>query len=312
MSRTILVSGASGLIGTALNARLRGRGDRVVALVRRPVRSDDEIQWDPAAGNLPKGAVDGVDVVVNFSGAGIGDKRWSERRKKEILQSRLDSTGLLARAIAESPNPPAAFLSASAIGIYGQDRGDELLDEEATTGADFGARVAVQWEQATDPAVAAGVRVVHFRTGLVLSKPVGWRGLLPSGGGGLLGPLVPLFKMGLGGRIASGKQWMSWISIDDEVAALAHLMDSSLSGPVNLVAPHPATNAEFTTTLAKTLRRPALFVIPRFALVVRFGREMAQGIALANERVSSERLVSDGFGFSYPELEPALRHVLDR
>ena len=261
---------------------------------------------------LPEGAVDGVDVVVNFSGAGIGDKRWTADRKKEVLESRLDSTGLLARAIAASPNPPATFLSASAIGIYGQDRGDELLDEQATSGDDFGARVAVQWEQATAPAVAAGVRVVHFRTGLVLSKPVGWRGLLPGGGGGLLGPLVPLFKMGLGGRISLGRQWMSWISIDDEVAALAHLMDSSLSGPVNLVAPHPVQNAEFTTTLAKTLRRPAFFVIPRFALVVRFGREMAQGFALASERVSSDRLIADGFEFSFPELEPALRHVLGR
>jgi uncharacterized protein (TIGR01777 family) len=312
MSRTILVSGASGLIGTELVSYLRARGDRVVALVRRPIRTDDEIQWDPAAGNLPHGAVDGVDVVVNFGGAGIGDKRWSERRKKEILESRLDSTGLLARAMVESDSPPTTFLSASAIGIYGQDRGDELLDEQATTGTDFGAQVAVQWEQATAPAVAAGVRVVLFRTGLVLAPSVGWRGLLPGGGGGLLGPLVPLFKLGLGGRLSSGKQWMSWISIDDEVAALAHLMDSSLTGPVNLVASHPVQNAEFTTALAKTLRRPALFVIPRFALVVRFGREMAQGFALASERVSSELLESDGFQFSHPELEPALRHVLGR
>lgn len=312
MSRTILISGASGLIGTHLKERLRGRGDRVIALVRRPATSDDEIQWDPAAGSLPQGAVDGIDVVVNLSGSGIGEKRWSERRKKEILESRLDSTGLLARAIAESPSPPATFLSASAIGIYGQDRGDELLDEKATTGTDFGAQVVVQWEKATHPAVEAGTRVVLFRTGLVLSKPVGWRGLLPSGGGGLLGPLVPLFKMGLGGRLGSGRQWMSWISIDDEVDALIHLMDSSLSGPVNLVAPHPATNAEFTSSLAKTLRRRALLVIPRFALVIRFGREMAEGFALAGERVSSELLVSNGFEFSYPELEPALRHVLGR
>ena len=312
MSRTILVSGASGLIGTALNARLRGRGDRVVALVRRPIRSDDEIQWDPAAGKLPGGAVDGVDVVVNLSGAGVGDKRWSAGRKQEILDSRLATTGLLARAIAASPNPPAVFLSASAIGIYGQDRGDEVLGEEASAGSDFLARVTVQWEEATEPAEAAGVRVVHMRTGLVLAPPVGWRGLLLSGGGGLLGPLVPLFKMGLGGRIGSGRQWMSWISIEDEVAALAHLMDSSLFGPVNLVAPHPATNAEFTTVLAKTLRRPALFVIPRFALVVRFGREMARGFALANQRVSSERLLSDGFEFSSPKLDSALQALLDR
>ena len=312
MPRTVLISGASGLIGTALSDRLRERGDRVIALVRRPVRSDDEIRWDPATGELPQDAVEGVDVVVNLSGAGIGDKRWSAERKKEILDSRLDSTGLLARAIAAADNPPATFLSASAIGIYGQDRGEEVLDEDASAGSDFLARVTVQWEQATDPAAAAGVRVVVFRTGLVLTRPVGWRGLLPSGGGGLLGPLVPLFKVGLGGRIGSGKQWMSWISIDDEVDALIHLMDSSLSGPVNLAAPNPVTNAELTRTLAGVLRRPALLIIPRFALAIRFGREMAAGTALANQRVSSERLVSDGFQFSDPKLDPALRAVLDR
>jgi uncharacterized protein (TIGR01777 family) len=312
VSKTILVSGASGLIGTALSDRLRDRGDRVIALVRRPVRSVDEIQWDPATGKLPQDAVDDVDVVVNLSGAGIGDQRWSAERKKQILDSRLDSTGLLARAIAGSENPPASFLSASAIGIYGQDRGDEVLNEDASAGSDFLARVTVQWEQAADPAAAAGVRVVHFRTGLVLTRSVGWRGLLPSGGGGLLGPLVPLFRMGLGGRIGSGKQWMSWISIDDEVAGLVHLMDSSLSGPVNLVAPHPVTNAGLTKTLAKTLKRPAVLVIPPFALRIRFGREMAQGFALANQRVSCDRLIADGFDFSFPELEPAIRHVLSR
>jgi uncharacterized protein (TIGR01777 family) len=312
MSRTILVSGASGLIGSHLVADLRARGDRVVALVRRPVRTDDEIRWDPAAGVLPEGAVEGIDAVVSLSGAGIGDKRWSEQRKKEILNSRLDSTGLLARAIAASPNPPATFLSASAIGIYGRDRGDELLDEDASAGSDFLAQVTVQWEHAADPAVGAGVRVVLFRTGLVLSPAGGWRGLLLSGGGGLLGPLVPLFKMGLGGKIGSGQQWMSWISIDDEVAAVAHLIDSSISGPVNLVAPHPATNAEFTTALARVLRRPALLTIPRFALALRFGREMAEGTALANQRVQPERLTADGFEFGHSNLEPALRYVLGR
>jgi uncharacterized protein (TIGR01777 family) len=299
MSRTILVSGASGLIGSALISRLRTQGDRVVALVRREVRSDDEIGWDPDAGQLQEGAVDGVDVVVNLSGAGMGDKRWSKARKGVILDSRLDTTGLLARAIASSPNPPAVFLSASAIGIYGQDRGDDLLDESSSIGDDFLAQVAARWEQAADPAKEAQTRVVLFRTGLVMA-----------GTGGLLGPLVPLFKVGLGGKIGSGKQWMSWISIDDVVAALVHLMDSSIAGPVNLVAPHPVTNAEFTTALAKVLRRPALFVIPRFALRIRFGREMAEGTALANQRVVSERLTSDGFEFSHPELEPTLQRVL--
>lgn len=312
MARTILISGASGRIGSALVAQLQTRGDRVVTLVRREPRSDDEIRWDPAAGELPEGAVDDMDVVVNFSGAGIGDKRWFEKRKREILDSRVDSTGLLAAAIAASPHPPSVFLSASAIGIYGQDRGNEVLEETARPGDDFLAQVTVQWERAADPAVAAGTRVVLFRTGLVLTPAGGLGGLLLSGGGGLLGPLVPLFKMGLGGRIGSGKQWMSWISIDDEVAALMHLMDSSLSGPVNLVAPNPVTNAEFTKILAKTLRRPALFVIPRFVLAIRFGSEMAAGTALANQRVLSDRLVADGFEFSHPDLERGLRHVLGR
>ena len=312
MSRTFLVSGASGLIGSALVADLRSRGDRVVTLVRRDVRSDDEIRWDPAAGYLPAGVMDGCDVVVNLSGAGIGDKRWSENRKKEILDSRVDSTGLLARAIASSSNPPATFLSASAIGIYGQDRGNEVLDETTSNGDDFLARVTVQWERAADPAVAAGSRVVLLRTGLVLTRAGGLRGLLPSGGGGLLGPLVPLFKMGLGGRIGSGNQWMSWISLDDEVSAIAHLTDSAVSGPVNLVAPNPVTNAEFTGALAGTLRRPALFVIPRFVLEIRFGREMAHATALSNLRVRPDRLVSDGFRFSSSELEPALRLLLSR
>jgi uncharacterized protein (TIGR01777 family) len=207
----------------------------------------------------------------------------------------------LARAIAASETPPPVFLSASAIGIYGQDRGDELLDENSATGDDFLARVAVDWEAATAPAAEAGTRVVWFRTGLVLS-----------GTGGLLGPLLPLFKMGLGGKIGSGSQWMSWISIDDEVAALVHLMGSSVSGPVNLVAPHPATNAEFTRELAGVLRRPALFLIPPVALNLRFGREMAEGTALANQRVTPARLGADGFDFTHSDLPSALRHVLGR
>jgi uncharacterized protein (TIGR01777 family) len=298
MARTILVSGASGLIGSALVAHLRGAGERVVALVRRETRSSEEIRWDPGAGDLPTDAFDGVDVVVNLSGAGIGDKRWSSSRKKEILESRLDSTSLLAEAIASSANPPPVFLSASAIGIYGRDRGDELLDETSTTGDDFLADLSVKWEAVASPAEAAGTRVVQFRTGLVLAR------------GGLLGPLLPLFKLGLGGKIGSGKQWMSWISIDDQVAALVHLMGSSLSGPVNLVGPNPVTNADFTRGLARVLRRPAVLTIPRFALNIRFGREMAEGTALATQRVQPERLTSDGFQFAHPNLESALQQVL--
>lgn len=301
MTKTFLVSGASGLIGSALVAGLRRGGERVVTLVRREAGGEDEVRWDPEVGHLPAGVMNGVDVVVNLSGAGIGDRRWSESRKKEILNSRLQTTGLLATAIAASETPPPVFLSASAIGIYGQDRGDELLDETSSSGDDFLARVAVDWEAATAPAAEAGTRVVWFRTGLVLS-----------GTGGLLGPLLPLFKMGLGGKIGSGKQWMSWISIDDEAAALSHLMDSSLSGPVNLVAPNPVTNVDFTTALAEQLGRPAIFTIPPLALNVRFGREMAEGTALANQRVTPARLLADGFDFTHSDLSSALQHVLGR
>lgn len=301
MARIILVSGASGLIGSALVAHLRGAGERVVALVRREPRSSEEVRWDPAVGDLPPTALDGVGVVVNLSGAGIGEKRWSSSRRQAILQSRLDTTSLLAEAIALSTNPPPVFLSASAIGIYGQDRGDEILEETASPGDDFLARVSLKWEAAAGPAQNAGTRVVLFRTGLVLA-----------GRGGLLGPLLPLFKLGLGGKIGAGDQWMSWISIEDEVAALVYLMGSSLSGPVNLVGPNPVTNAEFTRELARVLRRPALLTIPRWALNIRFGREMAEGTALANQRVRPHRLASDGFEFAHPDLESALRRVLNR
>jgi uncharacterized protein (TIGR01777 family) len=301
MSKTVLISGASGLIGTALVDHLSKRGDRVLRLVRREPHGDEEIRWDPSAGQLPNGALDGVDVVVNLSGAGVGDQRWTEHRKEVILQSRLATTGLLTNAIAAASNPPSVFLSSSAVGIYGQDRGDELLNEDSSSGDDFLARVSVEWEAAAQPAQSPRTRVVLVRTGLVLSK-----------NGGLLGPLLPLFKLGLGGKIGSGRQWMSWISIDDEVAALTHLMDSSLSGPVNLVAPSPVTNATFTSELARSLGRPAILTIPQMAMNVRFGREMAEGFALANQRVSSERLQSDGFAFAHPDLSTALEHVLRR
>ena len=299
MSKTILVSGASGLIGTALVSHLRDRSHRVLRLVRREVTGADEIRWDPGAGELPAGAVDGIDAVVNLSGAGVGDRRWTEARKEVILQSRLSTTGLLASAIAASPDPPRVFLSSSAIGIYGQDRGDELLDEESSTGADFLARVSSEWEAVAGRTESPRTRVVLLRTGLVLSKE-----------GGLLGPLLPLFKLGLGGKIGSGRQWMSWISIDDEVAAIDHLINSSLSGPVNLVAPHPVTNATFTKELAEAVRRPAVLTIPRAAMIVRFGGEMAEGFALANQRASSGRLAEDGFSFAHPDLPAALEHVL--
>jgi uncharacterized protein (TIGR01777 family) len=299
MSKTILVSGASGLIGTALLSHLQERGCRVLRLVRRETRGVDEIRWHPDAEEIPAGAVEGVDAVVNLSGAGVGDRRWTRSRKEVILESRLSTSRLLASAIAAAADPPPVFLSSSAIGIYGQDRGDALLDEQSSTGDDFLARVSSEWEAAALRAQSPRTRVVLLRTGLVLSRE-----------GGLLGPLLPLFKLGLGGKIGSGRQWMSWISIDDEVAAINHLIDSSLSGPVNLVAPNPVTNATFTGELARAVRRPAVLTIPRSAMIVRFGREMAEGFALANQRVSSGRLAEDGFLFAHPDLPAALEHVL--
>lgn len=294
----VVIAGASGLLGSALAASLRSDGHQVRRLVRRAARGDDEAAWEPARGRMDPAALAGADAVVALSGAGIGDRRWSGEYKQTLRDSRLEPTGLLAHTLAAMPSPPKVFLSASAVGYYG-DTGDATVDESAPAGEDFLARLVVDWEAETAPAAAAGVRVVMLRTGIVLSRH-----------GGALAQMLPIFTAGLGGRLGSGRQWMSWITLADHVAALRHLLeDAEVSGPVNITAPNPVRNAEFTATLARALHRPAVLAVPAFALRLRFGEFAGEGL-LAGQRVIPARLRDSGFTFAHPELGGALQAVL--
>ena len=268
----IVVSGASGLIGSALVPHLRGRGHDVIRLVRG-APATGEARWNPAAGELDPAVLEGCDAVIHLSGAGIGDKRWTAAYRREILESRTASTALLARTIAGLAHKPAVFLSGSAIGWYGA-RGDEVLDEQGSRGTGFLADVCVEWEAAAAPAAQAGVRTALLRTGIVLSPK-----------GGALRKLLPLFRFGAGGRFGSGRQWQSWISIDDEVGAIEHLLTAPVSGPVNLVAPHAVTNAEFTRVLASVLKRPALVPVPAFGPRALLGRDLADALLFTGQRI---------------------------
>jgi uncharacterized protein (TIGR01777 family) len=293
----VAVSGATGLIGTALVEHLRASGARVRRLVRPGRAGPDDVEWDPMRGVLAPNALDGVDAVVHLAGEPIA-QRWSAEKKKAIRESRVRGTELLARRIAESERKPRVLLSGSAVGIYG-DRGDETLDEESAPGTDFLAGVVREWEGATRAAADAGVRVAMLRTGLVLSPK-----------GGALERLLLPFRMGVGGPIGSGRQWMSWISLHDHVRAVAYAMETeTLSGPVNLVAPNPVTNAEFAITLGRVLTRPALVPVPGFALELMYG-EMARATILSGQRVLPKVLVRTGFEFAHPALEQALRFEL--
>jgi uncharacterized protein (TIGR01777 family) len=295
----VLVSGSSGLIGSALVPALRQAGHQVVRLVRRRPEPPDEFFWLPDAGQLDRSALEGVDAVVHLAGETIG-KRWTSSAKERIRASRIEGARLLTEAMREMGTPPRVFVSASAVGYYG-DRGSEILDENEAPGRGFLAEVCKDWEAATRPAVERGVRVVNARTGIVLS-----------GRGGALKAMLPLFQLGLGGVLGDGRQYMSWIAIDDVVRGYLHLLeDSGLSGPVNLTSPNPVTNAEFTQTLAKVLGRPAFLRVPAQVLTLPLG-EMAQETLLASQRAIPRRLLERGFQFQYPELEGALRHVLGR
>ncbi len=294
----ILISGATGLIGTALTARLTADGHHPIRLVRASPAGSD-LLWDPAAGSLPGDALDGVDAVVNLAGAGIGDHRWTRGYRAEILASRIGATSTLATAIAETKRP-ITFLSGSAVGAYG-DRGDEVLTERSAPGTGFLADVCRQWEAAATPAGRHGARVVLLRTGIVLASQ-----------GGALGKQLPLFKVGLGGKIGSGRQWWSWITIDDHVAAVARLLGADVDGPVNLTAPNPVTNAEFTTVLARVLKRPSFLPIPAFGPKLVLGWQLAEALLLDGQRVMPEVLANDGFHWDQPELAPALRAILGR
>ena len=295
----IVISGASGLIGTQLVAKLSSSGHEVVRLVRRSPKPG-EIQWNPKSGTLDAAALEGTDAVIHLSGAGIGDKRWTDGYRKEILDSRTATTALLATTMASLSRKPSVFLSGSAIGIYGA-RNDEQLTEVSTHGTGFLAEVCEQWEAAAKPAVDAGIRTVYLRTGIVLSPK-----------GGALKKLLPLFKLGVGGKFGSGKQWQSWISIDDEIGAIEHLLTANVSGAVNLTAPNPVTNAEFTKVLASVLKRPAIVPVPTFAPKILLGGELADALLFTGQRVIPAALNASGYMFKHTTLESAFRSLLSK
>ena len=297
----VAITGSSGLIGTALRAALAEAGHRPISLVRRaPVAGRDEIAWRPAEGSIDGASLEGVDAVVNLAGAGIGDRRWTDDYRRVLVDSRVDSTALLADALAELGCKPAVLLTGSAIGYYGS-QGSDVLTEQSPPGDDFLARLCVEWEAAAAPAAEAGIRTVALRTGIVLSTE-----------GGALPKLVPLFKAFVGGRFGSGEQYMSWITIDDWVGALLHLLEGEVSGPVNLTAPEPVPNAEFVDTLGRVLGRPALVPVPAFGPRLLLGADRADALLFDSMRVTPTVLESSGYRFASPSLEGGLRSVLGR
>ncbi|MGH3728644.1 MAG: TIGR01777 family oxidoreductase [Micromonosporaceae bacterium] len=292
----IVVSGTSGFLGGRLVQRMLSDGHEVVRLVRRPPRTGDERRWDPYRGELPAGVLDGVDAVVNLSGAGVGDKRWSEAYKKTIRDSRVMPTTSLATAIARADRPPSVLLNAAGIHYYG-DTGEHAVDEDSPPGTGWFVETSQEWEAATDPAADAGVRVVLLRTAPVLAAS-----------GPLLKPMLPLFRLGLGGRLSTGTQYMSWISLADWLGAVMFLLEHEIAGPVNLSAPHPETNREFTRDLAAAVRRPAVLPVPRFAIRIALG-EFGHH-ALESLRVMPGVLDREGYQFQHPHLAEALRWAL--
>jgi hypothetical protein len=299
-TRTIAITGASGLIGSALTRHFEANGDRVLKFTRTGRSSTSTIAWNPSAGTIDAAQLSGVDAVIHMAGAGIGDKRWSNEYKKEILDSRVKGTTLLAQAIAETSDGPKVFLSGSAIGIYGESLTTEFT-EQSPIGHGFLADVCAQWEAATESASRAGIRVAHLRTGIVLSPA-----------GGALAKLLPLFKLGAGGKMGSGKQWQSWISIDDEAAAIDHLITANVTGAVNLTAPQPVTQAEFTKILAKVLHRPSFMPVPSIGPKLLLGSELANALLFTGQKVMPTILQSSGFSFTHPDLESALRSLLNK
>jgi uncharacterized protein len=294
----ILISGASGLIGSALVAPFESRRDEVTRLVRRLPLSSNELQWDPLR-EIPPQLVSGFDVVVHLSGESISG-RWTEAKKRRIRDSRIVSTQNLSQALASAEKRPRVLICASAIGYYGN-RGDEVLTEDSRSGSGFLAEVSREWESVAAPAANAGIRTVNLRIGIVLSR----------NGGALKQMLLP-FRLGLGGRVGNGRQWWSWIHIDDFVAAVQEIADNlSLNGPVNMTAPNPVTSADFTNTLAKTLKRSAVLPLPAFAAKLAFGEFAEEGL-LASARVEPKNLLESGFRFRYSELAGALSELLKK
>jgi uncharacterized protein len=297
----ILISGASGLVGRALAGVLRARGHQVARLVRPgSAASADDISWDPSAATVDVPAMEGADAVVHLSGASVAGGRWTPARKALLRSSRIDTTRVLVDALASLRQKPRVFVCASAIGCYG-DRGDEILTESSAIGTDFLSLLVRDWEAEAARAEICGIRTVKLRFGVILSAE-----------GGALAAMLRPFKFGVGGRLGSGKQWMSWISLEDAVGVVCSaITDERLTGPLNVVAPNPLRNTEFTRITATVLHRPAIFAAPAFALRIALG-EMADGLLLASLRVMPERLRATGYQFRSPEFELALRAILDR
>lgn len=292
----VAISGASGFIGSALVPALEAQGHDVLRLVRREVRRADEVAWDPAAGSLEARALEDVDAMINLSGANL-DKRWTEAWKREILDSRVDSTQLLARTAASLDAKPSVLVCAGGVDVYG-DRGDEILTEESALGEGFLADVGRAVEAAAEPARAAGIRVVNFRQAMVLGKE-----------GGALRRMLPFFKLGVGGRVASGKQWWTWVGMDDVTQAYAFALRSDLAGPVNLCAPNPVTNEQFTKALGKALNRPTIFPAPELAVRTLFGQRGVD-VLIRRPRALPARLLDAGFEFTAPTIDVALERAL--
>ena len=294
----VLISGATGLIGSALIPELEAKGHTVTRLSRS--RSGvSTIRWNPSAGTID-GDLEGTEAVVHLAGESIAQGRWNPDKKRRILDSRVQGTRLLAERISALATPPKVMVSTSAVGYYG-DRGDEVLTEESAPGADFLARVCREWEAAAEPARRAGIRVVHPRLGILLSPQ-----------GGALGTTLPIFKLGGGGKIGSGGQWWSWVTLDDVVGSTVHaLTDETVEGPVNVGSPNPMTNAEYTKVLGKVLGRPTVLPLPAPAARIMLG-EVADALLLASQRMQPARLQATGYAFRYPQLEGALRHLLGR
>ena len=293
----VAVTGASGLIGSALVPALRARGHEVIRLVRRAPSAPDEVRWDPAAGTVDLAGLRGIDAVVHLAGAGVGDKRWTEAYKKEILDSRVQGTTTIAQAMASLDPRPSVLVCGSAIGYYG-DTGDREVTEKSPQGAGFLADVVAAWEASAQPAVDAGIRVPLARTGLVVSSK-----------GGAWKRLLPIFKLGVGGKVGSGKQYWSFISLRDEVAALIALLeDERYRGPVNLTAPHPVTNSEVTAAMGRVLGRPTVLPVPAFAIKAALG-EFSQDV-LGSQRVLPQVLEGDGFSWSDPTIDQAIQQAV--
>ena len=298
--KTIVIAGASGTIGTALEKYFLEKGNSVKRLVRRGELNDSEIFWDPKNNKLDPKRLTGIDAVVNLAGVGIGDKKWSQKRMDQILNSRIKATELLSETLSglKSDNGPTVLINASAIGYYGS-TGSTRITEETKQGEGFLALVCSEWEKSTREAEKAGIRVVHARTGVVLSSS-----------GGLLKRLLPLFKLGIGGQIGSGKQMMSWISLRDEISAISWMLEKEIEGAVNLVSPEPASNLEFTKTLGTLLKRPTILKVPTAALNLLYGKQLVEELMLSSQSVFPKKLLDNNFSFLDASLKDALSYQI--